>query len=74
VGSYYSYYCVSRISNGPIAALFPDQTDTSLPANHVYDKVITARVNLTNFWNAKIEGHVMNGYGASTFPTASIPR
>ncbi len=74
VGSYYSHYCVSRVSNGPIAALFPDQTDTSLPANHVYDKVITARVNLTGFWNAKIEGHFMNGYGASTFPNGFYPQ
>jgi len=74
LGSYYSRYDLTRVSTGPIAALFPDQTDHSFPANHVYDKVITARVNLTNFWNAKIEGHFKNGYGASTFPTGFYPQ
>ena len=68
VGSYYSRYSIKRISTGPIAALFPDQTDTSLPANHIYDKVITGRVDLNRFWNVKVEGHFMDGYGASTFP------
>lgn len=67
-GSYYSRYSITRVSTGPIAALFPDQTDASLPINHVYDKVIAGRLNLTSFWNVKIEGHFMNGYGASTFP------
>lgn len=74
VGSYYSRYSITRVSTGPIAALFPDQTDTGLPANHVYDKVITGRVDLNRFWNVKIEGHFMNGYGASTFPDGFYPQ
>jgi hypothetical protein len=74
VGSYYSRYAVTRVSTGPIAALFPDQTDTRLPANHVYDKVITARVDLTKFWNVKLEGHFMNGYGLSTYPDGFYPQ
>ncbi len=74
VGSYYSRYAITRASTGPIAPLFPDQSDTSLPANHVYDKVITGRVDVTRFWNAKIEGHFMNGYGASTFPDGFYPQ
>jgi hypothetical protein len=49
-------------------SLFPDQTDTSLPANHVFDKVMTARIDLNKFWNAKIEGHFMDGYGDSSYP------
>ena len=74
LGSYYSRYLISRASTGPIAALFPDQSDTSLPANHVYDKVVTARVDLNRFWNAKVEGHFMDGYGVSTFPNGFYPQ
>jgi hypothetical protein len=73
-GSYYSRYSIIRISTGPIAALFPDQTDTGLPANHIYDKVLSGRVDLNKFWNMKIEGHFMNGYGASTFPDGFYPQ
>lgn len=51
-----------------------NQTDTSLPANHIYDKVITARVDLNRFWNVKVEGHFMDGYGASTSPDGFYPQ
>jgi hypothetical protein len=74
VGSYYSRYSVTRDSGGPLGPLFPDQTDTSLPANHIYDKVITARFDLNKFWNAKIEGHFMDGYGNSTYPDGFYPQ
>jgi hypothetical protein len=44
-------------------------TDHNAPDNHLYDKVVTARVDLTNYWNVKIEGHFMDGYGApSMYP------
>jgi hypothetical protein len=33
VGSYYSRYSITRASTGPIAGLFPDQSDTGLPAD-----------------------------------------
>jgi len=68
LGSYYSRYTLTRATAGPLAPLFPDQTDTSLPSNHIYDKVIAARIDLNKFWNAKIEGHFMDGYGNSTYP------
>ena len=74
LGSYYSRYSITTASGGPLAALFPDQTDTSLPANHVYDKVITARIDLNKFWNAKLEGHFMNGYGSSIYPDGFYPQ
>jgi hypothetical protein len=74
LGSYYSRYTISTGSGGPLAALFPAQTDTSLPANHVYDKVITARVDLKRFWYVKVEGHFMNGYGDRTFPDGFYPQ
>lgn len=35
-----------------------------LPTDHLYDKVVTARVDLTSHWNVKLEGHFMDGYGA----------
>jgi len=74
LGSYYSRYSITRVSGGPEAPFIPDQTDTSLPANHIYDKVITARVDLKRFWNVKVEGHFMNGYGASTYPDGFYPQ
>ncbi len=74
LGSYYSRYSVTSVAGGPLAALVPNQVDTSLPANHIYDKVITARVDLNRFWNVKVEGHFMNGYGASTYPDGFYPQ
>ncbi|MGB2604688.1 MAG: hypothetical protein WBC78_13910 [Candidatus Sulfotelmatobacter sp.] len=73
-GSYYSRYSITAILGGPEARLFPNQTDTDLPANHVYDKVITARIDLNKFWNVKVEGHFMNGYGLSTYPDGFYPQ
>ncbi|MBV9084536.1 MAG: hypothetical protein JOZ62_17825 [Acidobacteriaceae bacterium] len=32
------------------------------PANHIFDKVATVRLDLTNRWDVKVEGHFMNGY------------
>jgi hypothetical protein len=73
LGSYYSRYSVTSVSGGPEGAYAPHQTDTSLPGNHVYDKVITGRVDLNQFWNLKVEGHFMDGYGFSTFPDGFYP-
>jgi hypothetical protein len=74
VGSYYSRYSVTSVSGGPLAVLFGiNQTDTGQPANHIYDKVITARFDLNRFWNVKIEGHFMDGYGATTYPNGFYP-
>jgi hypothetical protein len=74
VGSYYSRYTIESVYYGAIAAVEPSQTDTSLPQNHVYDKVITARVDINRFWNVKVEGHFMNGYGVSTYPDGFYPQ
>jgi hypothetical protein len=73
IGSYYSRYSITSVNGGALAG-FPAQTDTSLPANHVYDKVITARVDLNRFWNVKAECHLMNGYGSSTYPDGFYPQ
>jgi hypothetical protein len=74
LGSYYSRYTVTSVTTGLLAGFIPNQTDTSLPANHIYDKVITARVDLKRFWNVKVEGHFMNGYGNSTYPDGFYPQ
>ncbi len=74
LGSYYSRYTISVLSAGPYAWQVPDQTDTSLPGNHIYDKVVSARVDLNRFWNVKVEGHFMNGYGVGPYPDGFYPR
>jgi hypothetical protein len=68
IGSYYSRYTITNVVTGALSAFYPPATDTNLPANHIYDKVVTARVDLTKFWNVKVEGHFMNGYGSGPYP------
>jgi hypothetical protein len=74
VGSYYSRYSITSVSGGAFSAELPQETDTSLPANHIYDKVITGRVDLNKFWNVKVEGHFMSGFGVSTYPDGFYPQ
>ncbi len=74
LGSYYSHYSITSVSGGPLSVFAPHETDTSLPGNHIYDKVITARIDVQKFWNVKVEGHFMNGYGASTYPDGFYPQ
>jgi hypothetical protein len=31
-------------------------------------------VNLNRFWNVKVEGHFMDGYGSSTYPDGFYPQ
>ena len=51
------------------------QYDRHKPAgNHIYDKVVTARIDLTKFRNIKLEGHFMDGYGFPIIPMAFILR
>jgi hypothetical protein len=37
--------------------------DRSLPTNHISDVAATVRVDLNRFWQVKVEGHWMDGYG-----------
>lgn len=75
LGSYYSRYAITSVVGGAMATLgIPQQTDTSRPENHIYDKVVTARVDINKFWNAKIEGHFMDGYGNGTYPNGFYPQ
>lgn len=32
-------------------------------ANHIFDQAITARVDVSKWWNFKVEGHFIRGYG-----------
>jgi hypothetical protein len=73
LGSYYSRYSTTSVSGGPESAYTSNHTDTSLPINHIYDKVVSARVDLKKFWNVKVEGHFMNGYGFCTYPDGFYP-
>jgi hypothetical protein len=68
IGSYYSRYTITNVVSGALASFYPPATDTGLPANHDYDKVITGRIDMNRFWNVKIEGHFMNGYGSGPYP------
>jgi hypothetical protein len=33
--------------------------------NHIFDQAVTARIDLTRYWNLKVERHFMDGYGLS---------
>ncbi|MFI5114888.1 MAG: hypothetical protein ACHP7J_07065, partial [Terriglobales bacterium] len=54
LGSYYSRY---SLYSPPQPGLGPANS------GHIYDKVITGRVDLNRFMNVKVEGHFMDGYG-----------
>jgi hypothetical protein len=73
-GSYYSRYTVTNRTAGLLSAIATPATDTSLPANHDYDKVVAGRVDLNRFWNVKVEGHFMNGYGDAPYPNGFYPQ
>lgn len=74
VGSYYSRYTITDVPSGIVLILFPAQTDTSLPQNHIYDKVIAGRVDLNRFAYVKLEGHFMDGYGIGPYPDGFYPQ
>jgi hypothetical protein len=74
VGSYYSRYTVTNVTGGLLSAIAIPAIDTGLPANHDYDKVVAGRVDLNRFWNVKVEGHFMNGYGDAPYPNGFYPQ
>jgi hypothetical protein len=52
VGAYNSRFYVDQ----PTVASDPN-------AHHIFDQVAAVRVDLKRWWNVKLEGHFMNGYG-----------
>lgn len=73
-GAYYSRYSLTDVSSGVVALLSPNQTDTSLPQNHVYDKVLALRAELNRFVYFKMEGHFIDGYGIGPYPDGFYPQ
>jgi hypothetical protein len=61
-----AYRISPRLEVGSYYSRFVPQwgLDPSSPDNHIYDKVVSARFDLTRFWTIKVEGHFMDGYGA----------
>ena len=55
VGSYYSSYVADTL------------LDASLDNNHITGRAVTGRFDITSFWNVKVEGHFMDGYGNLTY-------
>jgi hypothetical protein len=51
VGSYHTRF-VSSLQR-------PSQPDD----NHIYDTAVAGRIDLNRFWNVKVEGHFIDGYG-----------
>jgi hypothetical protein len=73
LGSYYSHYAMTTRYGGILGMVFPSRVDTSRPENHIYDKVVSARIDLNRFWNVKLEGHFMDGYGDGPYPDGFYP-
>ncbi len=74
VGSYYSHYTISSTATGVAALLSPSLADTTLPQNHIYDKVVAARIDLNRYVYVKAEGHFMDGYGIGPYPDGFYPQ
>ena len=66
LGAYYSRYNVT--------STYLDIHDQSKPNAHDYDKVVSARIDVTRFWNFKIEGHFLDGYGLGPYPNGFYPQ
>ena len=60
-----AYHLTPRLEIGAYNSRFyVDKPTTTEPAaNHIFDQTITARVDLTKWWDMKVEGHFINGYG-----------
>jgi hypothetical protein len=60
------YHATRRLDLGTYFSWFIADwsEDQSAPDNHVYDRVVTTRIDLNDLAYVKIEGHCMNGYGA----------
>jgi len=52
VGTYNSRFYVDAPQN-------PQNT----ASNHIFDQTVTARFDITSWWNVKVEEHFINGYG-----------
>lgn len=74
-----SYRLNKRLEFGSYYSQFRQNRDLAFDiANGTRDRVVTARVDLNKYWNVKVEGHFMNGYGSPfsfrSFYPSSNPR
>ena len=60
LGGYYSRWMLSWVDTMPGMVQAPSQDS---PDRHLYDKVVTARIDVCRYWNFKLEGHFIDGYG-----------
>jgi hypothetical protein len=63
-----SYRLFEKLEVGTYFSRFVYDTAvaSSLSNNHIYDKAVTARVDINRFWNVKVEAHFMDGTGNPT--------
>jgi hypothetical protein len=72
LGSYYSRMWAGYTTDYPGDV---QPSTVSSPDRHCYDKVATARVDLNRYWNVKVEGHFMDGYGnTEVYPGGFYPQ
>ena len=70
-GGYYSHFGINWIVTAPNQIEAPSEAS---PDRHLYDKVVTARVDLNRYWYAKVEGHFMDGYAGFMYPDGFYPQ
>jgi hypothetical protein len=58
-----AYRAFSKLELGAYYSSYRTDIVAVANAQHIYDPVVTARVDLTKFWVVKVEGHFMDGYG-----------
>lgn len=58
VGSYHS-----RFYPNADRRVSPTGLDQPPAARHIYDQALTARFDIKSYWDIKVEGHLMDGYG-----------
>ena len=71
LGSYYSHFDIDWVVNVPGQV---ESASASAPDRHLYDKAVTARLDLKNYWYAKVEGHFMDGYAGFMYPDGFYPQ
>jgi hypothetical protein len=70
LGAYFSRFTINAISTVPLAVGRPQQSkDESAPDRHINDKVISGRVDINRYFDVKVEGHFMDGYGSWRYPS-----
>ena len=61
-GSYYSHYRIVPTGGPGIATSYPDAQ------LHDFDKAVTAKISLNQYFTVKVEGHFMDGNATALYP------